>query len=34
MNNIIMIIPDNVIDLTHIAKNILFVRLYMIDLPA
>lgn len=32
MNNVIMIIPDNVIDLAHIAENILFVGFYMIDL--
>lgn len=34
MNNIVMIISDNVIDLAHIAENILFVRFYMIDFPA
>lgn len=31
MNNIIMIIPNNMINLAHIAENILFVRFYMID---
>lgn len=34
MDNIIMIVHSNMIDLTHIAEDILFVGLYVIDLPA